>query len=78
MWTPFETSDVELREFERSFKRKARFLVDENMGEAAAQLFTDLGYNTEFVADVDLTGKSDEAVFAYAWCKGPLHLDARH
>ena len=74
MWVPFQTSDAELRDFERYFKRKARFLVDENMGEAAARLLVSVGYNTEFVGDVELAGKSDEAVFAYAWRKGRFIL----
>lgn len=74
MWTPFDGSKEQYRDFERSFKRKARFLVDENMGEDAARLLSDIGYNTVFVGDVDLIGKSDEAVFAYAWRKGRFIL----
>lgn len=68
MWNRIsDLSDEESRNFEREFKRKARFLVDENMGNDVAVLLRDFGYNTSFVGDVGLIGFPDEAVFAYAW-----------
>lgn len=68
MWQPFpNVSNDEAREFEREFKGKARFIVDENMGNDVALLLRDFGYNAVFVADVGLSGHADEAVFAYAW-----------
>ncbi|MFC6522161.1 DUF5615 family PIN-like protein [Undibacterium arcticum] len=60
-------SDDEMRDFEREFKKKARFLVDENMGNDVAVLLRDFGYNAIFVAEAGLIGHPDETVFAYAW-----------
>ena len=66
-WVPIRTTIDELKRFNAGFRRKARFLVDENMGEAAAELLRSVGCRVTFVGDVGLCGKSDEAVFAYAW-----------
>lgn len=68
MWRSFpELSNDEMRNFEQEFKKKARFLVDENMGNDVAILLRDFGYNAIFAAEAGLIGFSDEAVFAYAW-----------
>lgn len=68
MWQPFpELSNNEMRDFENELKKKARFLVDENMGNDVAVLLRDFGYNAIFVAEAGLIGHPDEAVFAYAW-----------
>ncbi|MDM8359019.1 DUF5615 family PIN-like protein [Pandoraea communis] len=68
-WIPINTKAEEIKLFVRQFRKKARFLVDENMGEAAADLLRSLGCRVTFVGDVGLRGKSDETVFAYAWKK---------
>lgn len=60
-------SQTEYRDFKHTYKKKVRFLIDENLGKDAADLIVSLGYNTVFVGDVGLSGHSDEAVFAYAW-----------
>ncbi|MGA2905333.1 MAG: DUF5615 family PIN-like protein [Candidatus Korobacteraceae bacterium] len=44
-----------------------RFLVDESLGNDAARLLRDQGYNAKFVEDLGLMGKADDAVFAAAW-----------
>ena len=62
-----DLSNEESLDFEREFKKKARFLVDENMGNDVAVLLRDFKYNATFVGDVELIGCSDETVFAYAW-----------
>lgn len=49
------------------FRKKARFLVDESLGEGVMRLLRELGWNTEFGPDVGLAGHSDEDVLAYAW-----------
>ncbi len=68
MWQPFpDLSDDEKRDFNREFKSKARFLVDENMGNDVAVMLSTYGYNAIFVAEAGLVGHSDKAVFAYAW-----------
>ncbi|WP_208457694.1 DUF5615 family PIN-like protein [Burkholderia pyrrocinia] len=66
-WVPIKTTSDDWKHFVARFRRKARFLVDENMGEAAAKLLRSVGCRVKFVGDVGLCGKSDEAVFAYAW-----------
>jgi predicted nuclease of predicted toxin-antitoxin system len=62
-----DLSNEESLDFEREFKKKARFLVDENMGNDVAVLLRDFKYNATFVGDVGLIGCADETVFAYAW-----------
>jgi predicted nuclease of predicted toxin-antitoxin system len=57
----------ELSEVDRVFKKKARFLVDESLGEEAANLLRDLGWNVAYAADVSLAGKDDETVYGFAW-----------
>ena len=52
-----------------SFRKKARFLVDESLGDGVARVLRDLGWNTVFGPNVGLARHSDEDVFAYAWRK---------
>jgi predicted nuclease of predicted toxin-antitoxin system len=46
---------------------RAKWLVDESLGEGVARAIRDLGLNVKFVADFALAVRSDEEVFAYAW-----------
>ena len=59
-------TDKQLREFGQ-YKKKARFLIDESVGEAIARILQEQGWNAVFVGDVGLGGHSDENVFAFAW-----------
>lgn len=61
-------SSAERRELDAEYRGKARFLVDESVGELVATVLRDEErYNTKYVGDVGLLGKSDEDVFAFAW-----------
>jgi predicted nuclease of predicted toxin-antitoxin system len=51
----------------RTFAKKARFLVDENLGTTVADILRALGWNARAADEVGLRGHSDEDVFAYAW-----------
>ncbi len=62
-WRPLP----EPKETIADFKRKARILVDESLGEGVADYLRKRGYRALFVKDVGLSGRSDEEVFAYAW-----------
>jgi len=46
---------------------RAKFLVDESLGEGVARVMRELGHNVKFALDVGLGGHSDEDVFAFAW-----------
>jgi predicted nuclease of predicted toxin-antitoxin system len=75
MWRPLE--DVPKKLFDEVAARiagRAKFLVDESLGEAVARVISDVGYNVRFGPDVGLAGRSDEEVFAYAWKKGRVLL----
>ena len=48
-------------------EREPRLLIDESLGVEVADFVREKGYNTEFVGDVGLNGRSDEDVMAYAW-----------
>jgi predicted nuclease of predicted toxin-antitoxin system len=56
-----------MREFDAEYRGKCRFLVDESIGEAVAKILQTEGYNTKYVSNVGLVGRSDEDVFARAW-----------
>jgi predicted nuclease of predicted toxin-antitoxin system len=58
--------DKEMAAFVRDQKAKARFLVDESLGPAVAEVLRGAGWNVKFVADVNLAGHSDEDVLAFA------------
>ena len=67
-WKKLELPDADTRhELDEEYSGKARFLVDESMGAAAAKYLSENGYNTKYVGDVGLEGRSDEDVFAFAW-----------
>ena len=61
-----------------SFRKKARFLVDESLGEGVVRVLRDLGWNTVFGPDVGLARHSDEDVFAYAWREQRVLLTHDH
>jgi len=46
-----------LSDFKKNFKGKARFLVDESVGIAAARLIRNRGWNVRYVDDVSLLGR---------------------
>lgn len=56
-----------LRYILESIKGRAKFLVDESLGEGVARVMGELGRNVKFVPNVGLGGHSDEDVFAFAW-----------
>jgi hypothetical protein len=53
--------------FERKFRKKSRFLVDENLGAEAARVLENLGWNTVYTGDVGLNGRDDTDVYSFAW-----------
>ena len=56
-----------LSDFKKDFKSKARFLVDESLGRATAELIRDRGWNVRYVDDVGLLGRSAQEILAFAW-----------
>lgn len=73
-WNRVEISHEQAKAFADEFRRKARFLVDENMGEDAAAVLRELGCWAKYVGDVGLCGRSDQEVSAYACKKGLIIL----
>jgi hypothetical protein len=73
-WKPIEVDDRELARFARENYRKARFLVDENLGPEVARVLRDRGFNVAFGPDVGLGGHDDGAVFQYAWRESRILL----
>lgn len=59
-------TDKQSRDFGQ-YQKKARFLVDESLGEAVARILREQGWNAVFARDVELGGHSDEDVLAFAW-----------
>ena len=56
-----------LSDFKKNFKSKARFLVDESLGRATAELIRDRGWNVRYVDDVGLLGRSEQEILTFAW-----------
>ena len=56
-----------LSDFEKNFKSKARFLVDESVGIAAVELIRDRGWNVLYVDDVGFLAQSKEEILTFAW-----------
>jgi predicted nuclease of predicted toxin-antitoxin system len=69
-----DMTPCEFADFEKRFKSKARFLVDESLGIGAAKVIKDMGWNALYVAEVGLAGRSDEDVLAFAWKKDRILL----
>jgi predicted nuclease of predicted toxin-antitoxin system len=68
MWKQYtEITREQIADFERAFRKKARFLVDEDVGRAVADVLNDRGYNSVYAPDVGLGHKDDEQLAAYAW-----------
>lgn len=67
-WVRLEIpEDNEAAALARDYAKKARFLVDEGLGQTVAEVIKDLGWNTVYAKEVGLGGHSDEEIFAYAW-----------
>ena len=67
---PIELSKAERAEADREqneWKRRARLLVDENLGERLAGFLRDHRWNAKSVGEFGLDGHDDNAVFALAW-----------
>jgi|SRR5271166_2984638 len=58
----------EARAFDAVFRRKAKLLIDENIGKLAG-ILKDLGWNAVPAQEAALRGQPDENVFALAWRK---------
>lgn len=54
-------------EFQRVFKRKSKFIVDENLGFSVTEILREFGWNVKDISEVGLSGESDENIFAYAY-----------
>ena len=68
MWVQLEDPSPEKRRaILKEITERARFLVDESLGEAVNRVLKDRGWNTVFGPDVGLQGRGDEEVFAFAW-----------
>ena len=66
-WKPIqEPSDAEVREIVRENRGKAKFLVDENLGEEVTRLLRDDGWNVTDVFELNILGQPDENIFAVA------------
>ncbi len=66
-WKPLEDPDPdESAAFVKAFRKKARFLVDENLGIGVTQYLREAGWNVKDVSEVGLAHHDDREVFAFA------------
>jgi predicted nuclease of predicted toxin-antitoxin system len=66
-WVRLSVPSKEEKRAADQYRGRAKFLVDESLGETAAEILKDWGYNTKYVGEVELEGRCDEDVFAVAW-----------
>ena len=66
-WEELCISERDSKEFAASFKKKARFLVDECLGPEVAEVLRSNKWNAVFVGEVGLVHHPDENVLAVAW-----------
>ncbi len=64
-----QPTSADIRDLKSEFAGKARFLVDESMGERVAEILQERGFNARFAAECGLIGHSDEDVLAAAWAE---------
>ena len=65
-WKPVAISKEEAAAAVRSFSKKARFLLDEDVDPSLAPELRKLGWNVRTVDDASLRGHPDENIMAYA------------
>jgi predicted nuclease of predicted toxin-antitoxin system len=66
-WKPLpESSDKQGKDFEREFRKKARFLIDENVNPVITEFLTEKGWNAKDASEMGLAGKDDRTVLAAA------------
>jgi predicted nuclease of predicted toxin-antitoxin system len=56
------------------FRRKAKFLIDENLEPNATGLLRPLGWNVVGASEIGLRSRDDRELFAYAWKKDRMLL----
>ena len=75
MWGALRTlKKNEVAKFLQQYKRKSKFLVDENLGYGTYEILSDMGWNVKFVSEVNLIGKSDEDLYQYAYKRNRIIL----
>src|SRR5713101_2894806 len=67
-WKALEQpTSADIRDIRNEFAGKARFLVDESVGERVGEILRERCFNAKYAAECGLVGHSDEDVFAAAW-----------
>ncbi len=69
-----DMSKEEQGDFDREYKKKARFLVDESLDPDTVRVLQHFGYGANTIADVRLSGHDDEDVAARALREGRIVL----
>lgn len=57
----------EVSEIIKPYKKKCKFLVDENLGLRVVEYLKGLKWNVKYIGDYNLVGHPDEAVYGCAW-----------
>ena len=65
-WRPLDVTEDEIKVAVRSFSKKCRFLVDENMDAETTLFLRGEGWNVKSVFEAGLSGHPDENVLALA------------
>lgn len=69
-WKKIDFSEREWRQINSElaiFRKRVRFLVDENVPEDLVSVLRERGYNTKSVAECELKGRDDEEIFGLAY-----------
>lgn len=66
-WKPLDITEEEIADAIRVFNKKAKFIVDESVDAEVGEYLKEKGWNTKTVAEVGLTGHSDEDINAFSF-----------
>ncbi len=77
-WKRIELSKEDERLVRSAFKKKSKFLIDENLGIGTVEYLCKRGWNTVGVCDLGIQGHDDTSVFATAYRSDRILLTHDH
>jgi len=65
-WQAIEIGEEEIRDLERAFAAKSKFLADESVGQETIEVLREAGLNVKGILEIALAGRGDEDIYALA------------
>src|SRR5437867_30322 len=71
-WKRVPLNDDEIAGIQRVFKKRPKFLIDENLGDDAAEWLRSRGHNVKTVRELGKAGASDQEIYQLARRQGRM------